>query len=44
MSFMGWGELGLPGLHNLVRDGSPIYAWSYADRPGCPSGRISGPR
>jgi hypothetical protein len=30
----GWsaGELGLPGLRNLVRDGSPIYAWSYADR------------
>jgi hypothetical protein len=26
------GELGLPGLRGLVRDGSPIYAWSYADR------------
>jgi hypothetical protein len=26
------GELGLPGLRKLVRDGSPIYAWSYADR------------
>jgi hypothetical protein len=25
-------ELGLPGLCQLVRDGSPIYAWSYADR------------
>jgi hypothetical protein len=25
-------ELGLPGLRALVRDGSPIYAWSYADR------------
>ncbi len=21
-----------PGLRGLVRDGSPIYAWSYADR------------
>jgi hypothetical protein len=26
------GELHLPGLRGLVRDGSPIYAWSYADR------------
>jgi hypothetical protein len=26
------GELALPGLRRLVRDGSPIYAWSYADR------------
>jgi hypothetical protein len=26
------GELALPGLRGLVRDGSPIYAWSYADR------------
>jgi hypothetical protein len=25
-------ELGLPHLRELVRDGSPIYAWSYADR------------
>jgi hypothetical protein len=25
-------ELGLPGLRRLVRDGSPIYVWSYADR------------
>jgi hypothetical protein len=25
-------ELGLPGLGGLARDGSPIYAWSYADR------------
>jgi hypothetical protein len=25
-------DLGLPGLRELVRDGSPIYAWSYADR------------
>jgi hypothetical protein len=25
-------ELGLPGLVGLVRDGSPTYAWSYADR------------
>ncbi|MBL7498029.1 hypothetical protein I6A84_34650 [Frankia sp. CNm7] len=25
-------ELGLPGLRGLVRDGNPIYAWSYADR------------
>jgi hypothetical protein len=26
------GELGLPGLRGLVRDGSPTYAWPYADR------------
>jgi hypothetical protein len=26
------GELHLPDLRGLVRDGSPIYAWSYADR------------
>jgi hypothetical protein len=25
-------ELGLPDLRSLIRDGSPIYAWSYADR------------
>ncbi|WP_155368345.1 hypothetical protein [Catellatospora vulcania] len=25
-------ELGLPGLCDLVRDGNPVYAWSYADR------------
>lgn len=25
-------ELGFPGLRELVRNGSPIYAWSYADR------------
>lgn len=25
-------ELGLAGLRELVRDGSPTYAWSYADR------------
>jgi hypothetical protein len=25
-------ELGIGGLRELVRDGSPIYAWSYADR------------
>jgi hypothetical protein len=25
-------ELGVPELRQLVRDGSPIYAWSYADR------------
>jgi hypothetical protein len=25
-------ELGVPELRELVRDGSPIYAWSYADR------------
>lgn len=25
-------ELDLPGLRELVRDGNPIYAWSYADR------------
>jgi hypothetical protein len=25
-------ELGLPALRGLVRHGSPIYAWSYADR------------
>lgn len=26
------GELGIGGLRDLVRDGSPIYAWSYSDR------------
>jgi hypothetical protein len=25
-------ELAVPRLRELVRDGSPIYAWSYADR------------
>lgn len=25
-------ELGLAGLRDLVRDGSPVYAWSYSDR------------
>jgi hypothetical protein len=25
-------ELGLPGLRGLIRDGSPIYSWSYTDR------------
>src|SRR5262249_20542818 len=25
-------ELGCPGLHDLARDGSPIYAWSFDDR------------
>ena len=25
-------ELDIPDLRNLIRDGSPIYAWSYADR------------
>ena len=25
-------ELSLPGLCELIRDGSPVYAWSYADR------------
>jgi hypothetical protein len=25
-------ELGIPALRELIRDGSPIYAWSYADR------------
>jgi len=25
-------ELGLPRLLGLIRDGTPIYAWSYADR------------
>lgn len=25
-------ELAIPGLRGLVRDGSPVYAWSYADR------------
>ncbi len=25
-------ELGLAGLRELVRDGSPVYAWSYSDR------------
>jgi hypothetical protein len=26
------GELGIPGLRGLIRDGSPIYAWSYGQR------------
>ena len=25
-------ELGLPGLCELIREGSPIYAWPYAQR------------
>ncbi len=25
-------DLAIPGLRDLVRDGNPIYAWSYADR------------
>ena len=25
-------ELGLAGLRELIRDGSPVYAWSYSDR------------
>jgi hypothetical protein len=25
-------ELDIPDLRSLIRDGSPIYAWSYADR------------
>jgi hypothetical protein len=25
-------ELGIPGLRDLIRQGSPIYAWSYDDR------------
>lgn len=25
-------ELDLPGLREPVRDGSPVYAWSYEDR------------
>lgn len=25
-------ELAVPGLRELVRDGTPMYAWSYADR------------
>ena len=25
-------ELDIPDIRNLIRDGSPIYAWSYADR------------
>jgi hypothetical protein len=25
-------ELGIPGLRGLIRDGSPIYAWSYDRR------------
>jgi hypothetical protein len=25
-------ELEIPELSSLIRDGSPIYAWSYADR------------
>ncbi len=26
------GELGIPELRGLIRDGSPIYAWPYGDR------------
>jgi hypothetical protein len=26
------GELGISALRELIREGSPIYAWSYADR------------
>lgn len=26
------GELGIPGLTGLIRNGIPIYAWSYSDR------------
>ena len=25
-------ELDIPEIRNLIRDGSPTYAWSYADR------------
>jgi hypothetical protein len=25
-------ELGIPGLRGLIREGSPVYAWSYEDR------------
>lgn len=25
-------ELELPGLSKLIHDGSPVYAWPYADR------------
>jgi hypothetical protein len=25
-------ELGMPGLRDLIRDGFPVYAWSYTDR------------
>jgi hypothetical protein len=27
-------ELSLPGLRGLIRNGNPIYAWSYADQRG----------
>lgn len=42
------GELGEPGLLELVRDGNPVYAWPYAERhvwrpPGMPlAGRALG--
>ncbi|RKE00435.1 hypothetical protein [Catellatospora citrea] len=41
------GELDLPGLCDLVHDGNPTYAWSYADRdvwvpPSGPLPRILG--
>jgi hypothetical protein len=26
------GELGIPGLRRLIREGSPVYAWSYDER------------
>jgi hypothetical protein len=34
------GELGMPGLLDLVRDGSPIYAWRFEDREVWRSGRM----
>ncbi|WP_018500881.1 hypothetical protein [Parafrankia discariae] len=36
-------ELGLPGLRDLIRDGSPIYAWPYEERHVWVSGRASLP-
>lgn len=35
-------ELDLPGLCDLVVDGSPTYAWSYVDRDvwAAPAGRL----
>ena len=36
-------ELAVPGLRDLVQDGSPMYAWSYADRHVWTQGRESLP-
>ena len=37
------GELAIPGLRDLVRDGNPTYAWPHADRHIWRQARDSGP-